>query len=413
LSAEHPLRPRRVAVIGAGIVGMSAALYLQRDGHAVTVLDPRAPGTGASFGNAGGAVYTSCAPLALPGILKQVPGMMLDPLGPMVLRWRYLPRIAPWLIELLRASRPERVEAISVALAALNRGAPAAWRDLARQSGVEELLRAVGWLKVYETDAGFAATAPERGLMTRRGQRFELLSADELRQLEPGLAPIFRHGFFEHESDFVANPGRAVERFAADFTSRGGRILRDEVTGFGLRAGPRRVETLAGGVETEVIVLAAGAWSRGLARQLGARVRLDTERGYHLMLPGEGVRLGRPTRHGEQGFVLSPMEQGIRIASQVEFAGRSAAARQAHAARSRYDRAERLARLPPLAARFPAGDRTFAAPPRRLPRLRPRPPGSDPGPGHRPHRRRFGDRPRPGSRPRALPARPVILSRIL
>jgi D-amino-acid dehydrogenase len=305
---------------------MSAALYLQRDGHEVTVIDPRAPGTGTSFGNAGGAVYTSCAPLALPGILKRVPGMMLDPLGPMVLRWRYLPRIAPWLIELLRASRPERVEAISIALAALNRGAPAAWRDLARQSGAEDLLRPVGWLKVYETDAGLAATAPDRGLMARRGRKFELLNADELRQLEPGLAPIFRHGFFQPESDFVANPGRAIERFAADFASRGGRVLRDEVTGFALQAAPRRVETLSGGVETEAIVLAAGAWSRGLARQLGARARLDTERGYHIMLSGEGVRLGRPTVHGEQGFVLSPMETGIRIASQVEFAGLEAPA---------------------------------------------------------------------------------------
>ncbi len=321
MTADPNSRPRRVAVIGAGIVGLSAALYLQRDGHRVTVFDPRGPGGGTSFGNAGGAVYTSCAPLALPGILQQVPAMLRDPLGPMVLRWRYLPRIAPWLIELVRASRPARVEAISVALAALHSGAPAAWRDLARQAGADDLLRPVGWFKVYETDAGFATSLPERELMTRRGIRFDVLNADELRQLEPGLAPIFRHGLLESNSDFVANPGRAIAHFAREFLAGGGRILEDEVTGFDLAAAPRRLRSAQGAHETDAIVLAAGAWSRGLARQLGARVRLDTERGYHLMLPGDGVRLGRPTRHGEQGFVLSPMETGIRITSQVEFAG--------------------------------------------------------------------------------------------
>lgn len=345
--AEIDPRPRRVAVIGAGIVGMSAALYLQRDGHAVTVIDPRPPGTGASFGNAGGVVVTACTPLALPGILKQVPAMLRDPLGPMVLRWRYLPRIAPWLIDLLRASRPERVEAISEALAALHAGATEAWRDLARQSGAEDLLRPVGWLKVYETDRGFAATAAARALMTRRGIAFEVLNADELRQLEPGLAPIFRHGFFQPDSSFVANPGRAVAHFAAEFVGRGGRILRDRVTGFDLSASPRRVLTGTGAEAAEAIVLAAGAWSRGLARQLGAKVRLDTERGYHIMLPAEGADLRRPTVHGEQDFVLSPMEHGIRLASQVEFAG-LAAPPDFRRVRGLLPRAQRM--LPGLAA---------------------------------------------------------------
>jgi D-amino-acid dehydrogenase len=121
---------------------------------------------------------------------------------------------------------------------------------------------------------------------------------------------------------FVANPGRAVEGLAADFVERGGRLVTAEVTGFALGDRPYRVLCEAGAVsEADVIVLAAGAWSRGLARQLGASVPLDTERGYHLMLPPVESGLGRPTIHGEHSFSLSPMEQGTRLTSQVEFAG--------------------------------------------------------------------------------------------
>jgi D-amino-acid dehydrogenase len=303
-------RPRRVTVIGAGAVGLSAALYLQRDGHRVTLVDPRPPGSATSFGNAGGLVVTSCAQLAMP-----------DPLGPLTLRWRYLPRIAPWLFQLARAGRPARAEAISRALTELNGRAMEPWRDLAHQTGVEPLVRYVGWLKVYETDKAFAATAFERELMTRRGRRFEVLNADELRQLEPALAPIFRHGFFQPDAAFLADPGAALARFAADFQARGGTIVQDEVTGFELGGPERRVVTRAGGHAAEAIVLAAGAWSRGLARRLGAKVRLDTERGYHLMLPPADPGLRRPVVNGEEHFVLCPMATGTRLTGQVEFAG--------------------------------------------------------------------------------------------
>ncbi len=315
-------RPRSVAVIGAGIVGVSTALFLQRDGHAVTLLDRVGPAAGASYGNAGGVVSAACAPLGMPGVLARVPGMLMDPTGPLVLRWRYLPRITPWLVRLVLASRPSRVEEIADALAALNGGVEAAWRALAAQAGIGDLLRPVGWLEVFETDAGFASTAAERDLMARRGVPFEVLDADELRQLEPALAPIFRHGFHMHLCLFVANPGRAVERLAADFVARGGRLVTAEVTGFGLEGRPYRVLSETGVVaDAEVVVVTCGAWSRRLARQLGASVPLDTERGYHLMLPPVEPGLGRPTVHGEQFFSLSSMEHGTRLTSQVEFAG--------------------------------------------------------------------------------------------
>ncbi|MEM7221549.1 MAG: FAD-binding oxidoreductase [Pseudomonadota bacterium] len=311
----------KAVVIGAGIVGLSCALYLQRDGHQVTLIDPREPGTATSFGNAGGIVATASAPVVMPDTWKQLHKLLLDPLGPMVVRWRYLPKIAPWFLRALIAGRSKRVEEISDALCALNTGVIAAWHDLARLAGAEEMLRPVGWFKVYETDKGFGRSAPERALMAKRDQKFEVLNADEIRQLEPGLAPIFKHGFFQPDCDLVVNPGRMTGQLAAAFSAGGGAVLQAEATGFDLAERPYRVRTTHEALDAEIIVLAAGAWSRGLAKQLGAPLPLDTERGYHLMLPPAEPGLRRPTVHGELSFCLSPQEGGIRIASQDEFAG--------------------------------------------------------------------------------------------
>ncbi|MGF1612167.1 MAG: NAD(P)/FAD-dependent oxidoreductase [Kiloniellales bacterium] len=320
-TASSPPRPRSVAVIGAGAVGLSCALYLQRDGHRVTLIDPRPPGTATSFGNAGGVVTGACVPTAMPGILREVPGMLLDPLGPFTIRWRYLPRLAPWLLRFVAASRPAQVEAISIALAELTSRVNEPWRDLAAQVGMAERLRPVGWLRVYDSDAGFAGSAAGRALMDRRGLTYQVLNQDELRQLEPALAPVFRHAWFQHEAYYVTNPGRVLQAFAADFAARGGRILRAEVRGFALDGTTQRLVTDQGAETAEAIVLAAGAWSRPLARQLGVTVSLETERGYHIMLPTPEPNLRRPVLWGEKAFVLGPMEEGVRLNSQVELAG--------------------------------------------------------------------------------------------
>lgn len=325
VAQARPGATHDILIIGAGVQGLSAALFLQRDGHRVTVVDPRDPGTATSFGNAGAVVTTSCAPLAMPGILSQVPKMLLERDGPLIVRWRYFPRLLPWLFDLLRASQPERVEEISIALAALNARAEDPWLELARHCGARDLLRPVGWLKVYEKSENFAATQAERDLMTRRGCRFEVMSTDELRQLEPNLAPHFRHGFFQPEAHFLLNPHAMVEHFAQTFRQAGGRILRETAEAIETTAeGRHRVVSDCGEHAADKVVVAAGAWSQRFFASLGVRPRLDTERGYHLMLPQPERGLGRPTVNGDSGFVLCPMQHGIRLASGVEFAGLAA-----------------------------------------------------------------------------------------
>ena len=184
---------QRVVVVGAGAVGMACGLTLRRDGHDVVVLDPRQPGEGASFGNAGIIANCTVDPLGMPGIMSRVPGMLLDPMGPLSIRWRYLPRIAPWLMQLVAASRPARVEAISCALAALLGNAVEIWADLVRGTQGEHYLTARGWIHGFETETAFAAMQPIIELRRRRGVRVEILGPRDLHDLEPAAAPIFRH----------------------------------------------------------------------------------------------------------------------------------------------------------------------------------------------------------------------------
>ncbi|MGD1878297.1 MAG: NAD(P)/FAD-dependent oxidoreductase [Kiloniellaceae bacterium] len=315
-----------VVVVGAGIVGVCCALYLLREGHRVVLVDRGEPGEGTSFGNGSIVTEEAVVPVQSPGIARKVPGMLADPLGPLAIRWSYLPRIAPWLLHFVKASTPERVEEVSISLRHLLKGALAAYDPLLEAAGIQGMIRRSGWLSVYETEAGFRSYQSKLELQRRRGVNFDVLEAEELRQLEPSLAPIFRYGVFYPDVGHTVNNFRFVQELAASFVRLGGEIRRQAVTGF--EQGDGRVTavmTQAGSIACSGVVVAAGAWSKALTAMLGSRPPLDTERGYHLTLPDPGVSPRIPVYSTERGFVCTPLEQGLRIAGTVELGGLDAA----------------------------------------------------------------------------------------
>ena len=312
----------RAAVIGAGIVGVSCALHLRRDGHEVTLLDPRAPGTATSFGNAGGIVTGAVVPNSTPALWRDIPHMLFNRDSAVRVRWSYLPRAAPWLIRFLLNGRRSRVNALADALHPLVTGAYDAHRELIALSGAEDLVRPLGWLKVYETEAGLAATQFDRDVMAARGVRCDILGADEIRQLEPALAPRFVHGLYQPDGASVTSPHRLVQAYAAQFQRLGGTIAQERVRGIQPLDPGVRLDCELGFRSFDAVVVAAGAWSKELARQVGDRVPLDTERGYHLNVePGDAGELRRAVMFPERGYVLAPMLDGIRLTSGVELAG--------------------------------------------------------------------------------------------
>ena len=317
---------RRVAVIGAGIVGVCSALCLQRDGFQVSLIEREGPGAGASFGNGAVIGEEAVVPVATPGILGKVPGLLFDPLGPLALRWSYLPRLAPWLLRFVAASRRDRVEEISIALKALLEGTFEAFDRLLALADARDLLRRTGWLAVYETERGLADTQPLLDLQRRRGVRFDVLEAEQLRQFEPALAPIFARGVYYPDVGYTVNSQRLVQVLADAFQRLGGTLEIAEARGFEIGpAGPRAVVTDRGALPCEAVVVAAGAWSKHLAAQLGSRPPLDTERGYHVQFPEPGVAPRLPVYSTERAFVASPLEVGLRVAGTVELGGLEAA----------------------------------------------------------------------------------------
>jgi D-amino-acid dehydrogenase len=315
-----------IVVVGAGIVGVCCALYLLRDGHRVVLVDRQAPGEGTSFGNGSIITEEAVVPVQTPGVARKVPGMLMDPLGPLAIRWSYLPRIAPWLFQFIRASSPQRVEEISIALGGLLEGSLKAYDPLIEAAGIRDMVKRSGWVSVYETEQGFQGYAPLLELQRRRGVNLQVLPAEELRQLEPSLAPIFHCGVYYPDVAHTVNNFRFVQELAAAFVRLGGELRQGSVTGFEQgEDGVRSVQLDDGTIACSGVVIAAGAWSKNLAAMLGSRPPLDTERGYHLTLPHGAADLRLPVYSTERGFVCTPLENGLRVAGTVELGGLEAA----------------------------------------------------------------------------------------
>ena len=313
--------PRDVIVLGAGIVGLCSALSLQRDGHRVTLIDRLPPGEGTSYGNAGLIQVDAVLPIAMPGILRKVPRMLTDPEGPLVIRWRYLVRLAPWLLRFVAAARPGRVESISRALAALLEHAHASYRPLLSASGAEDLFVPTGELFVYRTRAAWEASKPDHEHRRRLGIAMEEVGPSEMRQLEPALSSDVEFGVFSPGCLRVADPLTLSRRLADAIVRGGGTILQEAVTDIERGPdGPAAVITDKGRHDVDRLVIAMGAFSKRWAAIAGARLPLDTERGYHLMLPRPGVELRTPLLVGDHRFGITPMTHGVRLAGTAELA---------------------------------------------------------------------------------------------
>jgi D-amino-acid dehydrogenase len=320
-----PASQPSVTIIGAGIIGICCASYLQRAGFLVDILDPEAPGTMCSYGNAGGICPGSCIPIAGPGMLRRLPRWLMDKEGPLHIRAAYLPALLPWLLRFLAAGRKAEVRRISRALRALHAPTFACYEPLLRNSGSTGLLTKRGQLFVYETDDGPAHDAFGLNLRREAGVQVEILNQGALRDLEPALAPIFRSAVFLPEQGQCANPGRLVANLARAVERNGGTISGTRVRDVVMLGGkPAALVTDRGTQPIERLVVAAGAWSAPLARRLGCKVPLETERGYHAMVAGAETGLRTQTIWSERKFVAAPMEEGIRFAGTVELAGLAA-----------------------------------------------------------------------------------------
>ncbi|MBI1173501.1 FAD-dependent oxidoreductase [bacterium] len=310
------MKPADVIVIGAGVIGLSAALDLLARGLRVRVVDLKGPAAGASAGNAGAFAFTDIFPLASPRIIRKAPGWLLDPLGPLSVPPRHALRIAPWMLRFWRASWPARVRASTLAQAALMRVSQAALDPFLARAGLQSMLWRRGQLQVYEGAAEFAASLPGWQIRATEGIDFRHLKGDEIAEVQPGLAARFTHATLTPSWCSVTDPRDYTLALADSLRARGGEIVIAEAQALV----PGGVQTSAG-VMPGRVVLAAGAFSHRLARTAGVRIPLETERGYNTTLPPDSFDLRLQVTFGEHGFVVSKLSTGIRVGGAVELGG--------------------------------------------------------------------------------------------
>lgn len=309
---------RSAVVLGAGIVGISCALHLKRRGFRVTLVDRREPGSETSFGNSGVIGRASIAPLSQPAIWKKLPRYAANRDRAVRFGPGYPAREIGWFVRFLANARPGAFDANAAHLNALLAHAlPEHEALLGDDAG---LLRRDGWLHLFRTDSGFAASARARALWYRHGVRFRILDRGAIRALEPHLGPVFQRGIRLEDVASVADPGRVCRRLAERFAADGGAVLRKEV---------RRLQADRDGVSIELggetlraddAVVALGPWSAQMLASLGYRLPIIRERGYHMhFAPRIARALGRPCLDAEGAYVVTPMDAGLRLTTGIEF----------------------------------------------------------------------------------------------
>ena len=310
-------------IIGGGIIGLCSAVELQSRGKSVVILDADKVGNGASFGNAGHLAVEQVFPFADPSLISQLPGMLLNPLGPITLDWRYTFQILPWFFKLLLNMRQRQFLQIHQALKSINGISLASWKNFSTKWGLTEWIHVNGSLLTTETLKNLHQLKTHKQRLNAMGIPTEFLTQDELRQREPLLAENQLGAVFFPETGHVTDLPKVHQRLIEHFISMGGVIHEFcKVDSLSHHVDGIELTTTQGNVMANEIMIASGAFSKSLVKQAtGVLVPLDTERGYHLMLPNERARLSVPVTSMDRRFIMTPMQSGLRLAGTAEYAG--------------------------------------------------------------------------------------------
>ncbi|MBY5570487.1 FAD-binding oxidoreductase [Rhizobium leguminosarum] len=312
-----------IVVVGAGIIGTTIAYELQRRGKAVTLLDKAAPGRGASYGNMASIAVTEFMPASRPGIWAQMPKWLLDPEGPVRIRPGYLPKLVPWFLRFLAASRPSKLRELEAAGAVLCRRVYEDLEALLKETGLGNMLTAEGCLSLYTDDAELKADREHMEILERFGFRHEILSGNAIRDIEPVLTTKIGKAVLFPDNRSITDPYRLVFALSERFGRLGGTIVQGDVVDFEQGDAGVSALRLADGrtVAADTLVLAAGAFTARLSALLREHIPLETERGYHTQIMEPGISMRHSIIWPARAFMVTPTAGGIRVGGTVEMAG--------------------------------------------------------------------------------------------
>ncbi len=315
-----------VVVVGAGIIGTTIAEKLRHKGLRVLLIDEQGVGEGCSKGNAGHFATDIILPLANFSTVLKAPKFLLDPLGPLSIDFSYLPKILPWLVRFAWSAMPHKTKLTTEVLKHLNRPSIDCYQQLLNRIGAKALMTKKGALTLYQTKAGMKANLKHAQLVAQHGVNVEILNKQQVLALEPEFDKEVLGGLFYPDTAHSIEPHELVREVFNSFKREGGEFLKENLQQL---VSPKmsnsseiiRVKTTNQLIESKKVIIACGAWSNAIAKNLGYNIPLETERGYHYMLPQPKVKISRPVTCYEKSFVMTPMKNGLRLAGTVELAG--------------------------------------------------------------------------------------------
>jgi D-amino-acid dehydrogenase len=315
-----------VLVLGAGMVGVSAALHLQQRGRDVILVDKNAQaGEETSFGNAGLIECASVFPYMFPRDIGQILQYAMNRVPQVHYRFSDLPAFLPWLVRYFLASSPARAMHSAMAELPLIRRSLIEHEALITEAGVPELLRRTGWMKLFRSDATLASAAMELERARQYGVSGEVLDQKAIAAREPNLTGEFAGAIYLPAPGFVPDPGELAKAYAALFERKGGRFVVGDAASLQQDAAGWRIAGPHGSAVAREAVVTLGPWSDLVFRRLGYAIPLGIKRGYHLHLAPRGnAVLHSPVLDADLGYLLAPMNRGIRLTTGVEFARRDA-----------------------------------------------------------------------------------------
>jgi D-amino-acid dehydrogenase len=314
-----------IAVIGAGIVGVSCAIHLLRLGKKVLLIDRLGPAEGTSHGNAGVLACCSIIPVTTPGLLFRAPKMLFSKDGPLFLKWGYMPKLMKFLIPYLWASKTETVEHVAKNLTPLLADSVDEHFNVSEGSPARKWLKKTAYMFVYKTRADYEADSFSWNLRKKHGFEWEVLEGDAIQKQEPAISTSYKCAVLVQEHGMVSSPGEYVKDLAKSAVSEGAELRLVGVDEIQQTENGVILKTDDGDIAAQAAVIATGAWSAALAKKHGANVPLETERGYHVVLEEPSIQPTIPIMDTTRKFVTTPMADGLRLAGIVEFGGLTAA----------------------------------------------------------------------------------------
>ena len=310
-----------IGIVGAGIQGISNALFLQKKGFSVTLFDREEPGSPvASYGNAGHFSPYACVLMNRPDIISDVPAMLLSSTGPLALKWNYLPKMIPWLTQFLRNCSTKRMMHTAKNMHQILDLALSAYDELFDDIAIDGLVEKKGILYIWN-DRNLKSRKLEIDVRNELGVDQQVVSPKEIHDLEPNIKPFYHGGVYYRHGRHARNPKKILLKLFDLFLQKGGKFLKMNVKDINFEEEKPTVETESQRYIFDKLVIACGAFSKKLTDNLGEKIPLDTERGYHVHFKNCDHLLSRPVIFQNRGFGITPMEQGLRVVGTVEFGG--------------------------------------------------------------------------------------------